>query len=142
MAFQDTDPTLLVEAVAKELSKKQEFKAPEWAPFAKTGAHKERPPAREDWWTVRAAAILRTLATRGPIGVSKLRTKYGGRKRTGHDPSHFAKGSGSVARHALQQLDKAGFSKQDVRNGRKGRVATPRGIALLEQVAKQLSEKK
>ena len=41
----------------------------------------------------------------GPIGVSKLRTKYGGKKNRGHKPEHFYKGSGSVARKVLQQFE-------------------------------------
>ena len=70
----------LIEKTALELKKIQSIKAPIWSEFVKTGAHKERAPARNDWWHVRAAAILRTTYNLGPIGVSKLRSKYGGKK--------------------------------------------------------------
>ena len=62
----------LIPKVAEELKKLDEMQPPKWAAFCKTGMHRERPPTDDDWWYVRAAAILRTVALRGPIGVSKL----------------------------------------------------------------------
>ena len=77
----EVNPSELVEKVSGELEKEQEIKAPEWAAFVKTGRSKERPPVRQDWWHVRAAAVLRSVAKLGPIGVSKLRVKYGSKKK-------------------------------------------------------------
>ena len=85
----DVNTNQLIDEAAKGLQKFEEVKAPEWAPFVKTGAHKERAPENKDWWYVRAAAILRSVTVLGPIGVSKLRTKYGGRKNRGHKPDIF-----------------------------------------------------
>ena len=64
----------LIKKVAEEL--KSIIGQPEWAPFVKTGNHKERPPVDNDWWYIRAASVLRKVYLLGPIGVSKLRTKY------------------------------------------------------------------
>ena len=74
----DVNAQQLVEKVAAELKKIEGIEAPEWAQFVKSGAHRERPPARADWWYIRAASILRTIYKKGPVGVSKLRSKYGG----------------------------------------------------------------
>ncbi len=128
----------LIEEVANQL--KDIIQKPEWADYVKTGAHKERPPVRDDWWFVRAAAILRTVHLRGPIGVSKLRTKFGGRKNRGMRPEKFMKGSGSIIRHALQQLEQAGLVKQAEKGVHKGRVTTPKGDSLLFSAAKKLQE--
>ncbi len=127
------DPQKLIEKVANYLKENQLVQPPPWAPFVKTGVHKERPPQNPDWWYIRAAAILRKLYLRGPIGVSRLRNLYGGRHRRGHRPPKFAKGSGAIIRKILQQLDAAGLSQQ---LDRKGRVLTPKGRRLLEEAAK------
>ena len=126
----------LINAVAQDL--KELITKPDWADFVKTGVHKERPPQQDDWWYIRAAAILRTVYIRGPIGVSKLRTKYGGLKNRGVAPSKFAKGSGSIIRHILQQLEQAELIKQAERGVHKGRITTPKGASLLFKVAKTL----
>lgn len=128
----------LIEEVAKELQNVSEIKPPSWSIFAKTGTHKERPPAREDWWYVRCAAVLRSVRNLGPVGVQKLRTKYGGRKRRGHKTEHFYKGSGNVIRKALQQLEAAGLIKQDKEGNHKGRVVTPKGVSILDKAAVKL----
>lgn len=129
MSIYDQDAGVVITNLAKDL--KEIIKQPEWTPYVKTGNHKQRPPIDKDWFFIRAAAILRTVALRGPIGVSKLRTKYGGRKNRGYKPEKFVKGSGSVVRNALQELDKAGLTVQAERGVHKGRIATPKGMKLL-----------
>jgi len=136
----DVDALKLVEKAAEKLKQVPEIKAPEWAAFVKTGVNKERPPERNDWWHVRAAAVLRTIYTKGPIGVSKIRTKYGGREKRNTMPSHFKKGSGSVARKVLQQLQKAGLVVYQGKGVHKGRIVTPKGMALLDKVAKEVAD--
>ena len=74
----------------------------------------------------------------GPIGVSKLRVKYGGKKRRGHKPSRFYPGSGNIIRKALQQLEKAGFLKKDEKSKYKGRSITPQGKSFLDKISTQI----
>ncbi|MBN1644442.1 30S ribosomal protein S19e [Candidatus Woesearchaeota archaeon] len=121
--------------LAEELKTVDSIKSPEWSLFCKTGMHKERPPVQKDWWYVRAAAVLRAIKIKGPIGTQKLRIKYGGRKNRGYRPEHFYKGSGSIIRKVLQQLEKAGFVKKDEKGVHKGRIVTPDGDKLLNKVA-------
>ena len=110
-----------------------EVKPPEWAYFVKTGAHKEKPPENIDWWYYRAASILRKLyKSPEPIGIETFRTIYGGRKNYGSSPEHFVKGSGSIVRKILQQLEEARLVKK-VRG--RGRTLTPQGRALLDRLA-------
>ncbi len=131
----DVDKNTLIEKVAEELKKNSSIRPPEWAAWVKTGVHKERPPVDHNWWYTRAAAVLVRVNLLGPIGVSKLRTKFGGKKRRGHKPPHFRKGSGNIIRKVLQQLDKAGLIKQTDIKGRKGKVITPSGRSLLDKAA-------
>ena len=84
MTIYDVDQTELVESLTEELKKVETIKPPAWAAFVKTGIHKERPPLREDWWHVRAASVLRKVTLIGPVGVSKLRTLYGGKQSRGY----------------------------------------------------------
>ena len=79
----NADPSELIEKASEELKKLESIKAPECAVFVKTGVHKERPPVNNDWWYVRASSVLRHVYRFGPIGVSKLRIKYGGKKKHG-----------------------------------------------------------
>ncbi len=133
----DVRADLLIDRLKEELKKFEPISPPEWAYYTKTGVHKERPPAQDDWWYARAASILRTLYLRGgrPVGVERLRTKYGGRKDRGVKPERFVKGSGHVIRLILQQLEAAGLVE---RVERRGRRISPKGVSLLDRVAAEI----
>lgn len=131
----DVEPNELIEKAAEELKKVKEIEPPVWASYIKTGRHKERPPVNKDWWYTRTAAVLRYIYRVGPIGVSKLRARYGGKKRRGAKPPHFYDGSGSIIRKVLQQLEKAGFVKKAEKGVYKGRAITPKGKSLLDKIA-------
>jgi len=113
----------------------KEIQPPEWAGYVKTGSHAERVPQNPDWWYVRNASLLRKLYTKGPIGVSKLRKEYGGRKRRGMRPSHFRKAGGNIIRTSLQQLEQAGLVQKD---DNQGRIVTGKGRSLLDAMATQI----
>ena len=134
----DADPQELISKAAEGLKKVPEIKAPAWATFVKTGMHKERPPVSHDWWYMRAASVLRTVYRLGPVGVSKLRDKYGGKKNRGVKKDHFFKGSGNILRKALQQLEKAGLVKSVEKGIHKGRIITPKGRSFLDKIASQI----
>ncbi len=127
-----------IELLAQELKGISHITPPAWAAFAKTGMHKERPPARKDWWHVRAASVLRSIARLGPIGTSKLRTKYGGKHSRGYKSERFARCSGSIIRKAIQQLEKAGLVKQTAKGVHKGRAITKKASALMSTVASRV----
>lgn len=126
----------LIEKVTEKLKQINEIKPPEWAVFVKTGRHRERVPLRGDWWYVRAASVLRTIYKLGPIGVSKLRKKYGGKKNRGNKPERFYKGSGSIIRKILQQLESAELVKTEKKKIRRGRILSSKGKSLLDKTAK------
>ena len=131
----------LIQAVSDELMNISDVNPPEWAILVKTGAHKERSPVNRDWWYIRSAALLRSVARLGPVGVSKLRTKYGGKKNRGVKPERFYKGSGNIIRKILQQLEEAGYIKKHERNRRVvGRVITPAGQKFLDAQSKAVKD--
>ncbi len=121
----------LIRKVAEELKKRPEVTPPAWAAFAKTGVHKEMPPDDPDWWFVRAAAVLRRIYVDGPVGVQRMRTFYGGAKNRGSKPNAFRRGSGSVLRKSIQQLETAGL----VIHEKTGRRVSPAGRAFLDDIA-------
>ena len=84
--------------------------------------------------------MLLKIDTLGPIGVAKLRVKYGGRKNRGVAPDKFARASGKIIRVILQQFDKEGLTKQDVKGVHKGRVTTPKAKSMIVKLTKQLSK--
>tara|TARA_Y100000310_G_scaffold344780_1_gene459469 strand:+ start:9126 stop:9614 length:489 start_codon:yes stop_codon:yes gene_type:complete len=126
-----------IEKASKKLKSIQEIQPPKWASHVKTGPFKERIPEKRDWWHVRAAAILRKTHILGPIGVSKLRTKYGGKKNRGSKPEKFGKASGNHLRKILQQLEKANLVEQKTVRNYKGRIITKKGKELLYGTPKQ-----
>ena len=113
----------------------REVQPPSWTGYVKTGSHVERVPQNPDWWYIRTASILRKLYMKGPVGVSKLRKDYGGRKRRGVKPAHFAKAGGNIIRTILQQLEQAGLAQK---NGINGRVVSGKGRSLLDAMATQI----
>ena len=132
----DVPPESFIGRLARHLKENyDEIVPPQWAYFAKTGPHRERPPQDREWWYVRCASILRKLYLLGPIGVSRLRKEYGGRSRRGRSREHTRRGGGSSVREPLQQLEKAGLVEKD---GRKGRVLTREGRSLLDRVAAEI----
>jgi small subunit ribosomal protein S19e len=91
------------------------------------------PPEDPDWWFIRAAAVLRRVYVDGPLGVERMRSFYGGNKNRGSKPNAFRKGSGSILRKALQQLEAAGLVIHD----KTGRRVSPAGMAFLDNMAKE-----
>ncbi|KKG09702.1 40S ribosomal protein S19, partial [Methanosarcina sp. 2.H.T.1A.15] len=64
------------------------------------------------------------------------RQVYGGKKDKGVQPSRKAKGSGSVARKAVQQLETAGFL-QKVKDGR---TVSAKGRSMMDNAAHELKQ--
>lgn len=125
--------------LAEALEKIPEFKEPEWAKFVKSGPSRERPIEDEYFWYKRAASILRQIYKKKIVGVSRLRTKYGGKKIRGMKPEEFRKAGGKIIRTILQQSDKAGFTEfvkavKGVKGRRPGRQLTQKGKEFLEGV--------
>jgi len=132
----DIDTNELIKSVADALKKTENVKMPDWAQFVKTGQAKDRTPVETDWWFARAAAILRAVSIKGPIGVNKLRIKFGSKKDRGHKPEQFRLASGKILRLILQQLDKEGLTKYEEKGVHKGRLITPKGQSLLDKAIK------
>lgn len=130
----DVPADRFIRTLADELKAKPEIVPPDWAAFAKTGVHKEMPPEDPDWWFVRVASIMRRVYIDGPIGVERMRTFYGGKKDRGSKPSKFRKGSGSILRKSLQQLEAAGFIQHD----KTGRKVSPEGTSFMDGVANKI----
>ncbi len=130
----DIPPIKLILEVSQALKKIDSIQAPEWMQYVKSGAHRERPVTQKDFWHIRAASLMRTLNKSGPIGVSKLRSKYGGARNRGVRPERFKKGSGSIIRHILTQLETAELVKKEGR----GRILTTKGISLLDKAAAKI----
>ena len=127
------DPVKFIPALAGVLKGMDEFEMPEWAGFVKSGVSRERPPADDDFWYVRAASILRQLYIRGVVGVGRLRTRYGSRKDRGGRACKFKKASGKIIRVILQQAEAAGWvEKMD--KMQHGRRLTQAGRDLLDSI--------
>jgi small subunit ribosomal protein S19e len=75
-----------------------------------------------------------------PVGVQRLRTKYGGKQKNRTRPDHFVKGGGSNIRKIFQQLEAAGFIKKTSVNNHKGRVLTNKGMSFLDKIAASIAK--
>ncbi|GAI54301.1 unnamed protein product, partial [marine sediment metagenome] len=135
MTVREVDSKALLARLKEELKKLNELQPPQWSHFVKTGVHKERLPEQPDWWYARAASLLRRIYIDGPVGISRLRSYYGGRQNRGQAPEHFRKAGGKILRTILQQLEQAGLVRKIERRGRK---LTQKGAAMLDNLAKQM----
>jgi small subunit ribosomal protein S19e len=131
----------LIEAVADRLAEENAVDEPDWAEYTKSGVGRELPPEEEDFWTRRAASLLRKVAVDGPVGIGSLRTEYGsatqGSTRYRTRPRRSSKASGKIIRTALQQLAEAGYV--EVAEG-EGRTVTPEGQGFLDDTAAAVLE--
>src|SRR3989338_5734134 len=133
VSARDAEPQQLIEKTAEAL--KKDMQMPEWALFIKTGVNKQRAPEQRDWWFLRSASVLRQIYMDGPVGVERLRSFYGGRKRLGHKPPHFRKAGGKIIRTILIDLEKMGYV---AKKGKEGRTITPQGQKFLDGTAKSV----
>jgi small subunit ribosomal protein S19e len=125
--------------LAEALKKIAEFKEPDWVGFVKSGSGKARPIEDSDFWHKRTASILRQIYKIGTLGVSRLRTRYGSKKKRGNKPEKFKKASGKIIRTILQQSDAAGFTEiikgvKGVKGKSPGRRITEKGKKFLEGI--------
>ncbi len=130
----DVPASKLIAALAEHLRKLPGMEAPEWAPFVKTGSQADRPPFQPDWWFTRQGSLLRKIYFRGPVGISELESVYGGAKAVGYAFRHHRDTGSSVIRRVLKQLEQAEL----VSKTPKGRILTPKGVALLDKVSKDI----
>jgi small subunit ribosomal protein S19e len=134
----EVPPAILIARLEEHIKKNvREVKPPEWSFYVKTGAGKKVPPENKDWWYTRAASLLRKIYLNQPIGISRIVSFYGCRKDYGLSPEHHVDGGGSNIRKILQQLEAGGL----VEKSRRGRMLTPKGRALIDKLATELSHK-
>lgn len=131
----DVPADRLIRKVAEKLKSNEKIKAPEWAEYIKTGVHKEKAPVEREWWHKRVAAVLRKIYIKGPIGTSRLAAEFGGKVDRGSKPYKARKGSRSIARHSLKQLEAAGLI---LTKNRRGRMISTDGQKLLDQTAHEV----
>jgi len=135
VSMRDKDAKLVIEKTAEAL--KDKIQQPEWSKFVKTGISRDRVPQQKDWWYLRSASLMRRIYIDGPVGVSRLRSVYGGKHRRGHKPAHFAKSGGKIIRTIFQDLEKIGYVEK-VEKPKKGRVLSKEGMKFMNEIAKQI----
>jgi len=135
----DVPADALIEAVAARLEDR--IDEPEWVEFTKSGAGKELPPEQEDFWYVRSASLLRKVAQNEPIGIERLATEYGSKKRGSNRyivrPGEHEGGSRKLIRASLQALEDEGLVTTAAGEGRR---LSDDGEAFLTEVATEVFE--
>lgn len=136
-SVRDVPADPLIRKAATSLKADTAISPPQWAPFVTTGIHCEKPPVDRDWWHPRVAAVLRKVYLMGPIGTERLRSEFGGARDRGSKPNRAKKGSGSVIRESLQQLEAGGYVVNVKGEGRK---VTAKGQKLLDNAAHAVAQ--
>jgi len=136
VTVKDVAASDFVNAYAGFLKRSGKLEVPKWVDIVKTSASKELAPYDSDWFYIRTASIARKLYLRSGVGIGTFERIYGSSKRRGVRPSHFAKGSGSIARHAIHSLEKLKLIEPDrIRGGRK---LTSAGRRELDRIAQRI----
>ena len=130
----DVPSDLLIKQLSEHLRKLPQIAPPSWTLFVKTGAHAERIPQDKDWWYTRCASILRKVYIKGPIGLTDLKSNYGGGTSGAASVHHKAAG-GSAIRKALMQLEAAELVSK--KQGQ-GRFVSSRGRSLLDRISTEI----
>ena len=136
--YYDVPADLLIAGLAEKMHGESKISPPEWADQVKTGTHRERPPVQVDWWHTRAAAILRKVAVKGPIGANRISQEYGGVKDRGVKKNKAVAGSRNISRKILQQLSESGLVVESMNTAgtvNHGKIVSPKGQSLLDEVA-------
>ena len=124
----------LILKLSDQLKKDKKINPPEWASYVKTGPHVEKIPQNRDWWYTRCASLVRKVYLHGPIGISDLKSYYGGRKRIGYNLDHHKDAGGAIIRNALQQLEASGY----VEKKGKGRSISSEGMKRVDRLATEI----
>merc|ERR1712006_9165 len=119
VGVKDVDQQVFTKALAAFLKKSGKVKLPEWVDLVKTNVAKELAPYDEDWYYTRLASMARHIYVRSPVGVATMTKIYGVRRNNGSCPSHWRRGSGSIARKGLQALEQLKLVEKDANGGRK-----------------------
>ncbi|MGC8669872.1 MAG: 30S ribosomal protein S19e [Candidatus Micrarchaeia archaeon] len=130
----DVEAEEIIKSAAEKL--KPLINKPAYVGIVKSGAGRERPPQSPDFWYVRTASILRQVYLNGPIGVSRLRTRYGKRQEHVVHKKHHIKAGGSTIRDAMKELERIKF----IKNTKKGRVIAPAGKSFMDKIAKEIKK--
>lgn len=131
----DVEANALIKKVAEKL-KEANIQKPDYIDFVKSGAGRDRVPQQEDFWYIRCASILRQVYLNGPIGVSKLRTRYGNRKEHGVRRHHHYKAGGSIIKDAFDALEKLGYIKKT----NAGRIITDSGRSFIDKISNEIAK--
>ncbi len=133
------DTKSFIDKCAEEFSKMKEMQMPENFTCSKTGSHKKYSPSNPNWWYIRAASLLRRVYLSGPVGVSRLRSYYGGRKERGHKPEKTVRSGGGSIREILQQLETVGFVEKN--KGKKpGRIISQKGDNFVKKIVSEANK--
>ncbi|HKO64248.1 MAG TPA: 30S ribosomal protein S19e [Candidatus Nitrosocosmicus sp.] len=124
----------LISKLSDQLKKDKKINPPAWASYVKTGTHAEKIPQNRDWWYTRCASLVRKVYLHGPIGISDLKSYYGGRKRIGYNLDHHKDAGGAIIRNALQQLEASGY----VEKKSKGRSISSEGMKRVDRLATEI----
>jgi small subunit ribosomal protein S19e len=124
----------LISKLSEQLKKDKKINPPTWSSFVKTGTHAEKMPQNKDWWYTRCASLVRKVYLHGPIGISDLKSYYGGRKRIGYNLDHHKDAGGAIIRKALQQLESAGY----IDKKSKGRMISNEGMKRVDRLATEI----
>jgi small subunit ribosomal protein S19e len=131
----DVPAARLIPKLAEELKKMETIAPPDWAQVVKTGRHTEKSPVENDWWHTRSAAVLRKIYIQGPIGTTRIAAEYGGKADRGSKPHKAVRGSRSISRITVQQLEKSQLIQKQ-KDG--GRVVTAKGRKLIDNLSTQI----
>ncbi|XP_054349495.1 small ribosomal subunit protein eS19-like [Pongo pygmaeus] len=131
VTLKDVDQQEFVRALAAFLKKSGQLKVPKWV-----AKHKELALCDENWFYTRAASTARHLYLRGGAGVGSMTKIDGGHQRNGVMPSHFSRGSKSVAHQVLQALEGLKMVEKGQDGGHK---LTPQGQRDVDRITGEVA---
>ena len=98
MTVLDVDYNVFINALANKLKADGKLAQPDWTQFVKTGVTRQYSPNEQNWYYLKAAAILRRVYIQGPLGIKDFRKIFASEKQSCVGKSHHVLASGKLCR--------------------------------------------
>lgn len=108
---------------------------PEHHDIMKTGEGKELAPCDDDWYYLRAAAIVRQIARFGTVTSECMAWRYGSRKNRGVRPSKYVPAYREIGDSVLDNLRNMGWI-----NASADDMLTEQGKTVVREIIEKVRE--
>ena len=130
--LRDVNAWRWIKACAAHLKQEGKLFVPRCAEIVKTSHGRDRAPQNNDWYYIRAAAVLRAIYLRPGTGYGGLSKRFGIKKNRGSRPEITTRAARGLLHWACRSLEGLKLVKKGKESGH---VLTPEGRKRVDTIA-------